>query len=241
MQVSLERELQLHVVEELLVLKEEEPQTDAEQPHAEVPGVETSTQVESSKEGQKLTREVDRLLLDVRENLNQAMVQPTKMFWKVAKHVLGDLRGTSQYGLWYRRIEGVKLQGFTDADWAGSTSDQKGTSRGIFNLGSTIVSWYSRKQRSVVLSSAEAEYMDASQSCIKLSKNPIFHDRSKHIDIQYHHLKDYMANRIMLLQYISTEEQDVDILTKALSKCKFKFHRDKIGVENNPFPVEREC
>eukprot|EP00253_Pinus_taeda_P031742 PITA_31742 len=77
--------------------------------------------------------------------LSQAMVQPTKMFWKVAKHVLRYLRGTSQYGLWYRRIEGVKLQGFTDADWAGSPSDQKSTLGGIFNLWSAAVSWYSRK------------------------------------------------------------------------------------------------
>eukprot|EP00253_Pinus_taeda_P029949 PITA_29949 len=165
----------------------------------------------------------------------------------------------------------VKLQGFTDVDWAGSPSDQKSTSGGIFNLVSAVVSWYSRKQRSVALSSAKAEYMAASQatceaiwmqkilvglfdqrmdpiviycdnqSCIKLSKNPVFHDRSKHIDIWYHHLQDCVVKRIMLLQYVSTKEQDGDILTKALSKCKFKFHRDRIGVIDNPFLVEREC
>jgi len=73
------------------------------------------------------------------------------------------------------------------------------------------------------------------QSCIKLSENLLFHDRSKHIDIRYHHLKNCVARRIMLLQYISTEEQDVDILTKALSKCKFEFHRDRVGVANIPF------
>eukprot|EP00253_Pinus_taeda_P033365 PITA_33365 len=55
--------------------------------------------------------------------LSQAMVQPTKMFWKVEKHVLRYLRGTCQYGLWYRWTEGVKLQGFTDAHWAGSPSN----------------------------------------------------------------------------------------------------------------------
>jgi len=88
--------------------------------------------------------------------LSQAMVQPTKMFWKAEKHVLRYLIGTSQYGLWYRRAEGVKLKGFTDADWAGSPLDRKSTSAGIFNLGSVAVSWYSRKQRSVALSSAEA-------------------------------------------------------------------------------------
>ena len=79
------------------------------------------------------------------------------------------------------------------------------------------------------------------KSCIKLSENPVFHNKSKHIDIRYHHLRDYVVRRIMLLRYISTEEQDADILTKALSKCKFEFHRDKIRVADNPFFVEREC
>eukprot|EP00253_Pinus_taeda_P013665 PITA_13665 len=77
--------------------------------------------------------------------LSQAMVQPTKLFWKAVKHVLRYLRGTCQYGLWYRKTKGVKLQGFTDADSAGIPSDWKSTSRGIFNLGSAVVSWYSRK------------------------------------------------------------------------------------------------
>ena len=67
------------------------------------------------------------------------------------------------------------------------------------------------------------------KSCIKLSKNLVFHDRSKHIDIQYHHLRDCVLRIIMLFEYIPTEEQDVDIFTKALSRCKFEFHRDRIG------------
>jgi len=199
------------------------------------------------------------------------MVQLTKLFWKAAKHVLRYLRGTTHYGLWYRRIEGVKLQGFTNANWAGSPLDRKSTSGGIFNFGSAAVSWYSRKHRSVALSTTEAKYMAASQaaceaiwmwkilvglfgqmmdptviycdnqSCIKLSENPVFHDRSKHIDIRYHHLRDCVVKRIMMLLYISTKEHDAYILTKALSKGKFEFHRDRIGVADNPFLVEREC
>eukprot|EP00253_Pinus_taeda_P019530 PITA_19530 len=114
----------------------------------------------------------------------------------------------------------VKLCGFTDADWAGSPTDRKSTTGGIFSIRSTTASWYSRKQRFVALSLAEAEYMAASlaaceatwmrkilvglfgshleptviycdnQSCIKLSANPVFHDISKHIDIRYHHIRD---------------------------------------------------
>ena len=78
-------------------------------------------------------------------------------------------------------------------------------------------------------------------SCIKLSINLVFHDRSKHIDIWYHHLRDCVQRRIILLQYIPTEDQDADILTKVPTKRKFEYHRDRIEVKDNPFLVEREC
>ena len=77
--------------------------------------------------------------------LSQAMVKPTKLFWKAGKHVLRYLRGTSGYGLWYRQSDEVKLCGFTDADWVGSPTDRKSTSGGIFSIGSIAGSWYSRK------------------------------------------------------------------------------------------------
>ena len=165
----------------------------------------------------------------------------------------------------------MKLHGFTDVDWIGIPMDRKSTSGGIFSIGSTTVSWYSRKQISVALGSTEAEYMAASlaaceviwmrkilvglfslhleptviycdnQSCIKLLVNLVFHDRSKHIDIRYHHIRDCVQRKIMLLSYVPTEDQDADILTKALTRSKFEYHRGRIGVADNPYLVEREC
>eukprot|EP00253_Pinus_taeda_P003376 PITA_03376 len=85
--------------------------------------------------------------------LRQAMVRPTKLYWKMAKHVLRYLRGTTQFGLWYRQTKGVKLQGFTDVDWARSPSEMKSASGGIFSIESAAFSSYSRKQRSVALNS----------------------------------------------------------------------------------------
>ena len=79
------------------------------------------------------------------------------------------------------------------------------------------------------------------QRCIKLYENPVFHDQSKHIDIRYHHLRDFVLRGIMLLEYIPMEEQDVDILKKEILRCKFDFHGDGIGVVDNLFLVEREC
>jgi hypothetical protein len=96
--------------------------------------------------------------------LSQVMVNPTKLFWKANKHVLRYLRGTSKYGLWYRQMDEVKLHGFTDADWESNLMDRNITSGGIFSIGSTVVSWYSRKQRFVALNLAEVEYMEASQA-----------------------------------------------------------------------------
>ena len=79
------------------------------------------------------------------------MVKPTKIFWKLGNHALRYLRSTSEYGLSFKWIEGVKLQGFMDTDWASSPSDIKSTSGGIFNIGSTTFSTYNKKQRYVAL------------------------------------------------------------------------------------------
>eukprot|EP00253_Pinus_taeda_P003414 PITA_03414 len=106
------------------------------------------------------------------------------------------------------------------------------------------VSWYNRKQRSVALSSAEAEYMATSQA----ASEAIWMWKIL-VGLFGHHLRDCVVKRIMFGHHLrdcvwspsSTEEQDADILTKALSKCKFEFHKDKIGVTDNPFLVEREC
>jgi hypothetical protein len=79
------------------------------------------------------------------------------------------------------------------------------------------------------------------QSCIKHSKNPFFHDWSKHIKIWYRFICDYVQRGAVELQYISTEEQVADILTKALNMGKFVFFRDKLGVVSNTFLGMREC
>eukprot|EP00253_Pinus_taeda_P014365 PITA_14365 len=82
--------------------------------------------------------------------------------WVAVKHVLRYLRGTTDYVLLYKQVDGVRLEGFIDADWAGCSIDRKSTSSGVFSIWSTTVSWYNEKQRSVALSSVEAEYMFAS-------------------------------------------------------------------------------
>ena len=79
------------------------------------------------------------------------------------------------------------------------------------------------------------------QSCIKISENPVFHDRSKHMEIRYHYVRDRVQRRAVILLYIPTNEQTADVLTKPLSKTKFEYFRDKLGVVENAPLVEREC
>eukprot|EP00253_Pinus_taeda_P027482 PITA_27482 len=96
--------------------------------------------------------------------LSQFMMEPRRVHRVVVKYVLRYLRSTVDNGLDYVRCDGVKLIGCTDSDGGGSVSDRKNTFGCCFSLGSAIVSWFSRKQKSVALSNAEAKYMAASQA-----------------------------------------------------------------------------
>jgi hypothetical protein len=94
--------------------------------------------------------------------LNRFTVDLRQVHWVAVKHVLRYLRGTMEYGMRYLGGDGVRLQGYTDLDWAGSAGDRKNTSRCCFSLGSTVISWFNRKQTSVAFNSAEEEYMATS-------------------------------------------------------------------------------
>ena len=165
----------------------------------------------------------------------------------------------------------MKLEGFFDADWGGSTIDRKSTSRCSFSLGSRVVFWYNRKQKLVAQSYAKVEYMATSiatcdaiwlckllarlfdykldstviycdnQSCIILYENPMFHDKSKHVDIKYHFMRDCVKKGIVKIWYIPIEEQTKNILTKVLVKNKFVFFRDKLDVLQNTLLAKRDC
>jgi hypothetical protein len=192
--------------------------------------------------------------------LSQFLVEPRRVHLVAAKHVMRYLKGTMDYGLSYDGDHDFTLSGYTDADWAGSVADRKSTSGCCFSLGSAMISWQSRKQSSIALSTVEAEYIAAcsasceaiwlrklltglfdlemratailcdNQSCIKMTENPVFHDRSKHIEIHYHFIRDMVQRGALKLQYISTDEQVADVLTKPLSRVKFEHFRDKLGI-----------
>jgi hypothetical protein len=154
----------------------------------------------------------------------------------------------------------LQLLGYSDADLAGDVNDRKSTTGMIYFLGQSPVSWQSQKQRVVAVSSCESEYIAAAttacqgvwlsrllgelmneeprapkllvdnKSAISLTKNPVLHDRSKHIDIRYHLIRHYVEEGDLEIDYVSTDAQLADLLTKALGRVRFQELRSKIGV-----------
>jgi hypothetical protein len=79
------------------------------------------------------------------------------------------------------------------------------------------------------------------QRCVNLFENPVFHDRSKHIEIKYHYIRDMVQRKEIHMQYISTHEQIAYIFTKPLAKTKFEYFRERLGLVENSSLAEREC
>ena len=159
-------------------------------------------------------------IFSVVNTLSQYLVDPRNVHLVAAKHVMRYLKGTVDYGLSYIGDHDFRLYDYTDSDWALSVSDIKSTLGGCFSLGSAMISWLSRKQFSVALSITEAKYiaacstsceaiwlrkllsslfnpeMDATvilcdnQSCMMMTENPVFHDKTKHIEIRYFYIRD---------------------------------------------------
>ena len=142
------------------------------------------------------------------------------------------------------------LIGFSDVDFVGCRVERKSTSGTCHFLGRSLVSWHSKKQNSVVLSMAEAEYIATGLCCaqilwmkqtlsdfdlsfehvpvkcdntsaISISKNPMQHSRTKNIDIRHHFLRDHVQKGDITLEFVSTKDQLADIFTKPLSEEQF--------------------
>lgn len=172
----------------------------------------------------------------------------TEYHWKCAKRVLRYLKGTKNYCLVFKKTN-EDLQGHVDADWGSDKTDRKSYTGFVFKLSGGAVSWKSCKQKTVALSSTEAEYMALSEAtkeaiylrnllceisgsldCItifndnqgaqKLCSNPVFHDRSKHIDIRHHFVREALQNKTIDLKYVCSDEMLADVLTKGLKSVK---------------------
>lgn len=182
--------------------------------------------------------------------------------WVQAKRVLRYLKGTKKLCLSYRKGQRVLL-GYTDADWGGDHTDRRSFTGYLFTLGQSAVSWEARKQRTVALSSTEAEYMalcesarealflrgiynelqpqdkrpsltiyNDSQSAQSLCHNPVYHKRSKHIDIKYHFVRDCVNRGTISIKYLSTHDMPADALTKSIGSTKLDKCKTIMGLLN---------
>ena len=184
--------------------------------------------------------------------LSQFMAKPCESHWKAAKKVLRYLKGTLNFGIMYTDEFDVELAGYSDSDWAGNPDDRKSTTGYVFNIGSRQISWSSKKQPTISLSSTEAEYKALcsatceaiwlrtiledvgetqnaptviscdNQSTIKLANNPIYHARTKHIETQHHFVREKLQSKEIDLSYCNTNENVAEIFTKPLGKAKFE-------------------
>ena len=189
---------------------------------------------------------------------------PTKQHWVALKRVMRYLKGTVNYGINYSKKGSKDCICYSDADWAGDIDDRKSTSGYLFQISGGAVTWSSKKQSCVALSTAEAEYIALSsaaqeavwmrqlttelgsppetatiihednQSAISMTKNPQFHGKSKHIAIKYHFIREQVSDGTIQIQYCPTREMVADIFTKGLGGEQFRKLRDMTGVTQLP-------
>ena len=181
--------------------------------------------------------------------LSRFMAAPTFQHWQAARGVVRYLSGTVHTGISYGHVV-APLVGYCDADFAGDVDTRRSTTGYVFVLNGGAISWSSRRQPTVALSTAEAEYMAAAhaikealwlrklfadlrvpvdaidlrsdnQAAIALLKNPIASNRSKHIDVLHHFARERVIRGEVSISYCSTQQQLADCLTKPVGEAKF--------------------
>ena len=195
--------------------------------------------------------------------LSQHLNNPTEADWITIKHVLRYIKGSLNHKLVFKKSkDGLEAIGYSDSDLASSKEDRKSTTGFCFTLNSEgpMISWKSKKQQTVALSSCEAEYMALTaatqeaiflsnlaeefgivtdsptrifgdnQGSIALVKNPVNHEKTKHIDIKHHFVREKFSEGIIDIMYIPTSDNIADLMTKPATKVKLtKFHQQLFG------------
>jgi hypothetical protein len=180
-------------------------------------------------------------------NCARFMSNPNKTHYQALNQIWKYLNYTPTLGITYSGQSEPYILGYCDSDWGGDLLGRKSTSAYYFSFGRSPISWASKLQKTVALSSCEAEYMALKEaikeylylisvikqlniankekfhlftdslSAIELANNPEHHAKTKHIDIQYHFVREHITNNTIQLSHINTKEQLADILTKVLS------------------------
>jgi hypothetical protein len=192
--------------------------------------------------------------------LSRFMHKPREVHWTAALKVLAYIKSCPGKGLLYRKHGHTHISAFSDAGYAGDMGDRKSTSGFCTFVGGNLVTWRSKKQDVVSRSSAEAEYRAMAhtacemlwlrklmtelgfvqpgpmpmycdnQSAIHIAKNPVFHERTKHIEVDCNLVRDAWEKKVVSLPFTPSSQQLADILTKAASPKVFSTLCDKLGM-----------
>jgi len=191
--------------------------------------------------------------------LARYMSKPASSHLNAARGVLRYLAGTPDYGINYSQGQDCKIVGFCDADYAGDLDTRRSTTGYVFMFNGGAISWASRLQPTVAVSTTETEFMAAAngvkealwlrnlasdfklkhdtmemycdnQATIKILKHPVASARSKHIDVIYHFARERVESKEVKFDYCTTDKMTADVMTKALSVSKFEKHRTDMGV-----------
>jgi Reverse transcriptase (RNA-dependent DNA polymerase)/gag-polypeptide of LTR copia-type/GAG-pre-integrase domain len=191
--------------------------------------------------------------------VSQFMHSPSTCHWVAVKRILRYLKGTINYGLTIMPSTSLTLHAYADSDWAGCPDDRKSTTGYLVFLGQNLISWTSKKQTTVARSTTEAEYRGLAmvtaevvwlQSVFRelgiqtsipilwcdnlgatfLASNPAFHARTKHIELDFHFIREKVAAGSVKVKFICSQDQVADALTKPLSTTRFQTLRSKLTV-----------
>lgn len=193
--------------------------------------------------------------------VSRFLSNPGKKHWEAVRWIFRYLRGTSKLGITFGNGQPM-LAGYTDSDMAGNKDNMKSTSGYLMTFAGGVVSWQSRLQKCVALSTTKAEYMATTeagkellwlkrflqelgfkqqryvvlcdnQSAIHLAKNSMFHKRTKHIDVRYHWIRDAIEDGLFELNKVHTDDNASDMLTKVLAREKLKMCCKIAGMANS--------
>jgi len=198
------------------------------------------------------------------QQLSQFLDSYSYAHWNAAIRIVRYLKGTRELKLVLGGTNPIGLVGFTDSDWANCLDTRRSVGGYAFTLGSGVISWTTRKQKTVASSSCEAEYTAAfecgkeavwlrtllssidfapaastpilcdNNAAINLSEDPSLHQRVKHIDIKFHFLRERVHSGDLKLSYVNTHDNIADIFTKALDTTKFEKLRLFLGLALKP-------
>jgi histone deacetylase 1/2 len=190
----------------------------------------------------------------------QFLHAPTTSHWSAVKRILRYVKGTINLGLKISPSKSMLVSAFSDADWAGCVDDRRSTGGFAVYLGGNLISWSARKQPTVSRSSTEAEYKSLANATAEmiwvqklltelgvqhpsmarlwcdnlgatyLSANPIFHARTKHIEIDFHFVRERVAQKLLDIRFINSGDQVADGFTKALPRVKLREFRDNLNL-----------